>query len=1200
MPLLRNALTFQFPRSVVWSNDQQVPEILEVAVIPLASPSFPDQGTFVGGPQSQQVLLTDATNTVTFDLVPTYAAGLTEPVLYRAEWREGGVTGRITSKEFSMPSQDCTFDQLTDLGDLIDGTNYVQQSQVGVPNGVAGLNASGNVVDSHGVPVANATDLATMTSLIDTEVANRQTAVNALQASLSTSLAEDINSLTTSTATNLANAENALNASITSNVASLTNLINTEATTRAAAISTLNTAVSGLTTSVTANTTALNTKADLVGGFLKASQIPPSVILRAYPVSGQSGMLALSASGANGSLPAIHYADIAIWANGAVWMLLGDPANPHPETLSNWQNLTSVVSVQGRQGDVTLSAADVGAVAIGTGAVLQSQVTGLVTTLSGYATTTALATLTTTVNGILSNTNIVYLDTSGPSSGFINHNKLDANVAYINNLNEVTLKNGTVVASGTGSVADVNGQTGPSVTLTAANVGAIAIGASIAESQVTGLATDLSNRVLSSDSRLSNARTPTAHAASHAAAGTDPLSLSITQVTGLATALSAAAAQTDMTNAQAAIATLQSNVTFLLGGGTPSSSPVKANWYDGTGTFTGITNVADFQTVRNVQLKGPFGQAASDNTYYYNPAGANANEWQYVYITANGHLQLRTWDESNPADPAPAYASDIAAINTTIGTLATQASLAALTTTVNSKATISSVSAIQALLPTFATVTQFNSLSTSIGNAATQAALNAVSAVANAAATQSSVNTLSGTVATLATQVSVNNLSTIVSSLQNGQATKADLVSGTVPLNELPNIPISQVTNLSATIAGLAPLVSGTVPLTNLPSLPTSKITGLDSALSNKADLVGGMVPTSQLPTLSVNQVFTAANQAAMLALSGVGVGDICVITGTSAQGSYILATTPASVLGNWILMPAPANVVTSLNGRTGPVTLGYADVGALGATQAIPISQVTGLNTSLATFATTTALTTAVTGLQSLAQVQGILTASSFIKQSVNYVATTAVPSLAGQQSIDGVLTPLGSVVLATAQPSSINNGLWVVNSGAWTRTTDFATGSYFVRGTIAVVSSGAANANTFWQETGQSGVVDTNANNWIKVMTAGPQNVYTQGNGITIASNVVTANVVPGGGLSVSSAGLAIDPAVGVRKFAGPVPAGSSIATITHNLNTTDIVSVFIKEVASGNQVLACPTITGPNTFTIEFASAPATNQWRVACAG
>ncbi len=46
---------------------------------------------------------------------------------------------------------------------------------------------------------------------------------------------------------------------------------------------------------------------------------------------------------------------------------------------------------------------------------------------------------------------------------------------------------------------------------------------------------------LGNDSRFSDARTPTAHAASHAAAGTDPLTISQSQVTNLTTALAAKA-----------------------------------------------------------------------------------------------------------------------------------------------------------------------------------------------------------------------------------------------------------------------------------------------------------------------------------------------------------------------------------------------------------------------------------------------------------------------------------------------------------------------------------------------------------------------------------------------------------------------------------------------------------------------------------
>lgn len=1202
MTLLRNKLTFQFPRSVAWSNDQQVPQDMEVAVIPLASPSFPNMGTFVGGVQSQTVTLSDTTNSVSFELVPTYAAGLTEPVLYRAEWREGGVTGRTFSKEFSMPSQDCTFDELENLGNVIDGTNYVQQSQVGVANGVAALNAQGEVVDATGTPVVDSADLAALNAAINAEVSNRTNAINALNSSLSASLAGDIAAVQAQTATNLSSAVATLNATITSNHAQETNALSSEANTRSTADATMLAQIVTLQTQMAAAQATLGNTATLTGGYLTPAQIPPYVIPRVYQVSDMAGMLALSTTTNNGTQPPVTYGNIAIWTSGAVYMLTGvSPTNPQPNTLSNWTSLSPVISVNGKKGNLTLSAADVGAVAVNTGIVLQTQVQGLATTLAGYATTSQLSTLNTTVNGILSNTNYVMLDTSGPSQGYINHAKLDTNVAYVNNLNQVTLKDGTVIAAGTGSVLTVNGDQGPNVVLTAADVGAIAVGGSVSMSQVTGLSSALAGKLSATDPSVTNARTPTAHAATHGVSGSDPVTIDPTQVTGLSTTLAGLASASTVANQASQIATLQSNVAYLLGGGTPSSSPIKAVWYDGTATFTGVTNPATFQTVNNVQLKSPWGIDSSGN-YYYNPSGANANEWAYAYITPNGHLQLRQWNEANPPDPAPAYASDIATINGVIATLATQASLNALTTTVNSKASTSSVTAIQNQLPTFATVTQVNSLATAVGNAATQSALNAVSAVANAAATQTSVNTLSSTVATLATQTSVNNLSTQVSALQNGQASKADLDSGGhLPLSELtPNIPISQIANLQTTINNLAPLVGGTVPLSNLPNIPQSQVTGLTTALAGFAPLVNGVVPSQYLPTVQINHVFTASNQAGMLAQSTAVVGDICVITASSAQGTYILSALPASTLGNWILMPSPANVVTSVNGQSGILTLTAASVGALPLNQAIPISQVSGLSAQLATYATTTAMNTAIAPLQSAAQVQSAMVGSVAIKQQVNYVATSAIPSLAGQQSIDGVLTPLNSIVLATAQPSSANNGLWVVQSGAWIRATDFATGSYFLRGTIVVVSAGATQANTVWQETSNSGVVDTAANNWSKILQAGGPIVYTQGNGITISNNQIAVNVATGGGLAVTSAGVGIDTSKVTQKYSGFVPAGSTVAQITHNLNTTDICSVFIKEMASGNQVLACPTITGPNTLTIEFASAPATNQWRVSVTG
>lgn len=53
--------------------------------------------------------------------------------------------------------------------------------------------------------------------------------------------------------------------------------------------------------------------------------------------------------------------------------------------------------------------------------------------------------------------------------------------------------------------------------------------------------TDTSALVVTTDSRLTNARTPTAHASTHASAGSDPVTLAQSQVTGLTAALTARA-----------------------------------------------------------------------------------------------------------------------------------------------------------------------------------------------------------------------------------------------------------------------------------------------------------------------------------------------------------------------------------------------------------------------------------------------------------------------------------------------------------------------------------------------------------------------------------------------------------------------------------------------------------------------------------
>jgi hypothetical protein len=98
----------------------------------------------------------------------------------------------------------------------------------------------------------------------------------------------------------------------------------------------------------------------------------------------------------------------------------------------------------------------------------------------------------------------------------------------------------------------------------------------------------------------------------------------------------------------------------------------------------------------------------------------------------------------------------------------------------------------------------------------------------------------------------------------------------------------------------------------------------VEAAIPLKADLVGGKVPSGQLPALAIGETFTAANQAAMLALTAQ-IGDVAIRTDQGGQ-RYLLTGT-ASTLADWLPLNVP-DAVSSVNGQTGAVVLGKADVG--------------------------------------------------------------------------------------------------------------------------------------------------------------------------------------------------------------------------------------------------------------------------------
>lgn len=1144
--LVYRELTVNFARSV---TANQGPQTLQVVVTPLSTATSALAGAvFVEAPVAREVLLGNAVNEVIFRLVPSDLPGLTERVLYRIAWRTGGATGRTFTYDFAMPDADLTFEQLNNLDYIIGGEAYLQQADLGVPGRVARLNDAGEVIDADGTPVAGVANVANLESALSAEVIERQAEDSRILSQLTTSLGDQVNQIITTTGNTINSARTELGAQIVA-----------ESQSRQAADA--------------AHDAALANKADLVAGKVPIGQIPDAARTQGVQVANEAAMLALTTS-------QVQQFDFAIRPDG-VWALLGT----NPSQLSHWSKLNKVSSVNGQDGEVVLSLADL------TGTLNQNQVTGLATSLAAKADNSALTAATTRITAIETDSSIVKT-----VNGVIPFALNDTRMAYLDATGQfITRKDGTIISGAGGAVGSVNGRVGNVVIdLTDASTA----GGSITQAQVTGLATSLNTKVDTSDSRLTNARTPVAHAASHTQGGADALTLTTGQVTGLATTLA---------NYNTRIGSLETRVTDIEISGTGTGG--------GTGTsgqFSWLSAPAPTGNFSTLVLKSPFGYSplnpfANAQGFYYNPAGADANEVRFPWIDSNGYLHLRQWNPAASPEGPYATSGDLATVNSLVLGKANQSDLNALSTTVEGKVS--------------------------------QSALDTLTATVNAKASQGALDTLTSAVTAKADQAAVDlkadqsalvALGTTVSGHTTTLTTKADLVSGKVPVGQIPTgIPQANILDLTTALAERAPLVGNKVPVANIPTgIPQANIDNLTATLSGKADLgPDGKLATAQIPALSLTNVTAVTARAAMLALttSQVQPGDICIITATADQGTYILTAADPSVFSNWRILATPLDSVLSVNGQTGTVTLTAASVGALAFNASIPQSQITNLSTTLAGKVDTTTYTTGIASRPSWSVASGqsietILSNSTTGKQRVTYVATSAVPSLSGQQSADGVIMPVGSTVLLTAQSSSVLNGIWQVNSSAWTRPSDnMPSGSYLVKGTLVVVSSGTTNANTLWQATSTSGVVDTAANNWTKIGSVASSSTASGGDGVLVTgaspNQVISVKPAPSttvgtgttadpfvqqpSGISVTSSGVAVDPAVVARKYVGTVPGGSATPRIYHNLNTRRVL-VQVQEASTGIGVLVGWQASANNYVDLEFSAAPNSGQWAVIVIG
>ena len=241
--------------------------------------------------------------------------------------------------------------------------------------------------------------------------------------------------------------------------------------------------------------------------------------------------------------------------------------------------------------------------------------------------------------------------------------------------------------------------------------------------------------------------------------------------------------------------------------------------------------------------------------------------------------------------------------------------------------------------------------------------------------------------------------------------------------------------------------------------------------------------------------------------------------------------------------------------------------------------------------------------------------------------VAGTLATSFANGQVVDGITLVTADRILIKNQVTGSTNGIYTVNaSGAPTRSTDADTSAEVTNGMFTFIEEGTINGSTSWVLTTPNPIVlGTTALTFTQFSGAG---TYTASNGVLLTGQNFTfaprANyglqtgasgaeiklattsglnvssdlaVGAGNGISVLTSTVAIDSAVVVSKYAVSIGDGSATSyTVTHNLNTQDVIVSLYAVGSPYAEVEADISHTTVNTITVAFSVAPTSNQYRV----
>ena len=213
--------------------------------------------------------------------------------------------------------------------------------------------------------------------------------------------------------------------------------------------------------------------------------------------------------------------------------------------------------------------------------------------------------------------------------------------------------------------------------------------------------------------------------------------------------------------------------------------------------------------------------------------------------------------------------------------------------------------------------------------------------------------------------------------------------------------------------------------------------------------------------------------------------------------------------------------------------------------------------------------------------------------------VATQSNLNLAAPgATVDGITMVSGDRMLVRTQTTTSQNGIYVWNgaASAATRSLDASTFPELEQA-VTTVEEGTSAAATYRQDQ-INGTIDSSAVSWVSFGTSAPAASETTA-GIAELATQAEVNTGTDDLRIVTPLKLATWSGR-IKKFAVSIGDGSATSyTVTHNLASLDV-AVTVFQNSGGEEVITDVTHATTNTLTVVFATAPASNAYRVVVVG